>query len=903
MSNDVETVEVVSVHSSKPISINSDSHNSHSPVFVRYLYKNDPCQANGNDETITLSSQPSLKCPVSWTQVHKPANNFLPNHVQTFTPSPHSKVNSWLQEKKSSILIRHDFGKDFTISKCSSVSPNNIASPTVSSERCSNVSSKHNVYKINTVETPSNKDAKSKFEIESTSGSSPKMSALTLTNYMRSKEFHKIFVNNVESKDKVENNSAKPQTNQKFSDNTIPLSPESQKKKELCSYLQLMNMETSTKKERITVQNRRSTRVKNYMLLTEKKDLERKLNFDTQTEEKKAEKVEQQSRRTSTTDSTCSSIELPIEEPSLSRKSFKELQMDSDKSLCRKEPDINLKAIENTLSTESDVSNFAEFIPKKLMEKQENFEDTIKKFFVNERINYKKGMPKCKKDIKNCDKPKLKRGRPRKDEKRFDKLRNKENIIKKQKYKKKKLINQVSKIFKNHNKKKKLKQFKKQLKLQNGRILRKNIFNTLKSNNNSIRPLFRSPMKRHRSLRSTDSLEHIGLKTILDKSLKKGKRMYRRRENHTKTEEHEEKVEKQATIIEELQTDISRIENENEELNHNTSQQVLMDHDYILLDEEIVEKEPESPVTVGELSDTVNATNLNGPKNDTYCPCSPKQGTFDNVDVKLTCTTINSNNGAKNNTLLSPCFGFNQSTSSNVSLAKIDTMINALHSNITEQETELLEKDINQSGSRNEIVDCSRISPCSSAYIALNTKVKIKSLHRNLIPSKSTRKRLNFNSENDTEDTDDWDMCSTPSIRSQKSEKRSSQSHSINLSKDNGTVLKAYYIDFNLIIAQEFMVSFWSQSALGNVLGAQNMWIPKGQINRLVLDNGCVHKSSSEMVLSSDNSVAYVELWTKEHKSDKRERPVADVFATVYFCKQRQNGVFKKVLQLENIHG
>lgn len=98
-------------------------------------------------------------------------------------------------------------------------------------------------------------------------------------------------------------------------------------------------------------------------------------------------------------------------------------------------------------------------------------------------------------------------------------------------------------------------------------------------------------------------------------------------------------------------------------------------------------------------------------------------------------------------------------------------------------------------------------------------------------------------------------------------------------------------------------MSFWTQSALGNVLGAQNMWIPRGQVDRLVLDNGCVQKSSEEMVIGLEDSAAYVELWMKEHKSDKRERPVADVFATVYFCRQRKNGVLKKVLQLENIHG
>ncbi|KAJ8963881.1 hypothetical protein NQ314_005317 [Rhamnusium bicolor] len=81
------------------------------------------------------------------------------------------------------------------------------------------------------------------------------------------------------------------------------------------------------------------------------------------------------------------------------------------------------------------------------------------------------------------------------------------------------------------------------------------------------------------------------------------------------------------------------------------------------------------------------------------------------------------------------------------------------------------------------------------------------------------------------------------------------------------------------------------------------MWIPRGQTQRLVLNSKCIQKESMEMVIAMETHVAYIELWTKEHKSDIREGPVADVFATVYFWKQRQNGLEKKVLQLENING
>lgn len=85
-------------------------------------------------------------------------------------------------------------------------------------------------------------------------------------------------------------------------------------------------------------------------------------------------------------------------------------------------------------------------------------------------------------------------------------------------------------------------------------------------------------------------------------------------------------------------------------------------------------------------------------------------------------------------------------------------------------------------------------------------------------------------------------------------------------------------------------------------LGAQNMFISKGSVQRLSMNNNCVFKEALEMVVSTDTNIAYIELWTKEHQSDIREGPVADIFAIVYFWRKGFNGD-KKVLQLENIKG
>lgn len=249
----------------------------------------------------------------------------------------------------------------------------------------------------------------------------------------------------------------------------------------------------------------------------------------------------------------------------------------------------------------------------------------------------------------------------------------------------------------------------------------------------------------------------------------------------------------------------------------------------------------------------------------------------------------------KNGDSTSPCHGFSSPERSLTSCETLNKLCLRLSDSIGEQ----LVVDVVATP---DIIDPTLISPKPCEYIALDPEIKPKSLHRTLVQQRTRKRRLYNNTDYETDDSPNWDTDESPSTsRQNKNDKRYNLSHSICISKTAGSVVKAYYINFNLIIAQEFEVTFWSQSALGNILGAHNMWLPKGQVSRLVLDNGCVQKESREMVISLENSVAYVELWTKEHKSEKREIPVADVFAAVYFCRNRQNGVFKKVLQLENI--
>lgn len=253
---------------------------------------------------------------------------------------------------------------------------------------------------------------------------------------------------------------------------------------------------------------------------------------------------------------------------------------------------------------------------------------------------------------------------------------------------------------------------------------------------------------------------------------------------------------------------------------------------------------------------------------------------------------------SKSSSASSPCYGFSSPERNSTSYEELNKLCLRLSEYIEDKQKAVEDTAMTHKA---DVVDPNLISPKTCEYIALDPEIKPKSLHRTLVQQRIRKRRL-YNTDYETDDSPNWDTDESPSTsRPNRNDKRYNLSHSICVSKDAGAVIKAFYVNFNLIIVQESEVIFWNQSALGNILGAHNMWLQKGQVSRILLDNGCLQKESREMVISLENSVAYVELWTKEHKSDKREIPVADVFAAIYFCRNRQNGVFKKVLQLENI--
>ncbi|KAL3274205.1 hypothetical protein HHI36_015619 [Cryptolaemus montrouzieri] len=258
----------------------------------------------------------------------------------------------------------------------------------------------------------------------------------------------------------------------------------------------------------------------------------------------------------------------------------------------------------------------------------------------------------------------------------------------------------------------------------------------------------------------------------------------------------------------------------------------------------------------------------------------------EDVSCKDSCKTVHPKNFNKINEEID-----SESDTSSDSLSSIESEESSSTNSVHEknQNDSLSEKCI--------IVNTSQISPRLKQVVPFNRNVEIQPLH-NLL-RKQNKATPNMNTMNVIQD---WDSDYSNNGKN-KSDISKGSSHFVSFDKENGDVQAAIYVDFFLILIQEFAVSLWNQTALGNVLGAQNLWIFNGCTKKLILNKECVRKKSLEMVISTDTCVAYVELWTKEHKSDIRQGPVADVFATVYFWIRKLNKMDRKVLQLENING
>lgn len=97
--------------------------------------------------------------------------------------------------------------------------------------------------------------------------------------------------------------------------------------------------------------------------------------------------------------------------------------------------------------------------------------------------------------------------------------------------------------------------------------------------------------------------------------------------------------------------------------------------------------------------------------------------------------------------------------------------------------------------------------PKKSDYeiLPFNKSVEIKSLQKSLQFVKKKNNSVSIDSNLNQE----WDSDESPKPKVQK------QSHFISINKENGDVLKVFYVDYNLFVCQEFVVSLWTQTPLG----------------------------------------------------------------------------------------
>lgn len=86
-----------------------------------------------------------------------------------------------------------------------------------------------------------------------------------------------------------------------------------------------------------------------------------------------------------------------------------------------------------------------------------------------------------------------------------------------------------------------------------------------------------------------------------------------------------------------------------------------------------------------------------------------------------------------------------------------------------------------------------------------NKNVEIKSLQKSL----HIVRKKNIITSPEVHVSHEWELDESPRPKPKR------LSHYISINKENGGILKAFYVDFNLVLCQEFSVSFWMQTPLG----------------------------------------------------------------------------------------
>lgn len=816
-----------------PITVSSTSTVPNKSDFVQLNYS----AGNNEESIISLGSTSFERVPVSWPS----RNNTFKRRDSNTSLTNIQKVSNWIRsieepkhdsfivdleedvkdgnfkecskpedsnanigsESKSIILFRCDFNKSAT-----------ACCPTLKSFNHSSLINNIQNQKVETVNSCStNMSSKSeptgKKQSPSNSNKRMLLKCSESSKLMNHCNKHNIKISI--GKEALEMNDTKSNGSSDIYE--VPLSPDSQKK-ELCSYLQLMN--PADKKERFILQNRRSTRVRNLTAMQEKRKKDDQIT-DTGNSEQVTKNIEK-----------CPTL-----------KSFKELNIRVEKV---KFSDELFK--DKVSETEVDIFYFP-FPSKELTESVQDFDNTMSKLISrykrickiknlksNCKIGLTKSVPKTKENlVKSVHKVKHKVDHKDNNVKKKEKDRKLKDLLKKR-YKKPITAARINSLrstgkFKNVSLKKLIRKKEKEL------LNRKNVRKSVREQN-AIKK--RSPQPRKKSTESSEvncrteppnpqceivtvpkSSEdsYIDIENLMDnmidfnnlseehkKFLIENRILSTKQSPRQTTRTTEEEASKSFYSLQEISPlygfnkgDVNEVRKicevyKNSVLNHD---KVEVIEDPLSGTDEEKEGENKMRDNVEYKTDTKSAIEK--------LTSSLTNGSLEFLDVH---NEIDIRNDEEDDTSIS---SKNQLTNG---IALREHNYAGLPSD--DEVDEEKEIDVNIPSKNKLIRNCAEINlrhlekKNKFELLPFNKSVEMKSLHRSL----QYVKRKSNNSLTDQSFAREWDSDNSSKQKSKK------QSHYISINKENGAVLKAFYIDFNLIVCQEKLVSFWMQTPLGN---------------------------------------------------------------------------------------
>lgn len=572
-----------------------------------------------------------------------------------------------------------------------------------------------------------------------------------------------------------------------------PTSPES-RKKELCSYLQLMN--PADKKEIFVLQNRRSTRVRNLAAMQEKKQQNKKLSdeFDVRVHEEQHKKPSSQQ---SMKELNVRVEKYPIENNEMPENATKSLRFPNP-------PDDLVQTISNFDDIMSIIGPKWKKVPAEIEKSAESScHCPVESKILNGSMTNKENVEEVK---PNTGKVKT-------------------NTILKQKYRSKEGSNSINKKSKSSTIRKKQK-----IKLQHLRRRSSKLRNLKRVQYNES--LIRISSRREKSLKIWTISKKKELQQKTDKRIKSQERKSISSDLSEKSTSSKS-VGSQCEIVTIAGAEDDAIDFHNFLEDSIDFENLTEEHRRCLIESRIFSSKP---ITNNCLS---NSPSQNA-KEPEICQSSPNKITEEeDVSDKSISQTDKKDKNVPRHEGKEKTSSDNKGEpedSSNCEIIEIeddpveDICISVSDSLNSEQKfgIQLLEHDyagvpnVERICRESEEITSTSSSPENSNCIKFdiinitkNNQYKVLP-YDNTMEVKSLHRSLQFNKKkvNNVESslTQDWDPDGSPKQKTKK------QTHYISINKDKGSVMNAFYVDYNLIISQEFAISFWLQTPLGKYI-------------------------------------------------------------------------------------